>query len=336
MKQYLLPSLAALALLSTACDDDDTVVLEPLATPQPAVAAADYQGLTFQWDRVPGASQYAYELTDQPGNLIARDLTVNNHLEFTGLQPATTYILKVSAFGDVKVSSQSSVITLEATTDPLREITTLYPEHTVYEDNAHYIEWEAPAEVSWYEYSLTNDATGAILDQGESYDYYVFLGSLTRGSYTFTLQPFTEEPGYVPQGPVYTLQFTVEGSAYDLQGAWNILTVGSFYDADWEEWENTNWSHASTITVGQNDREVVIRDFYWRGYPMTGIYDPQAETITFSGCSFNGFQFGTNTSASEPVVANVSADHKAISFPDWNGWRDGRTFFRDASVSFSR
>ena len=93
MKTYRLYTLLALLgamSFCTSCDDDE-VVKTPLGTTSISSANATVSSLTFSWEAVSGATQYAYELRDPDEALVKGDVTTGLTATFTGLRtPAPT------------------------------------------------------------------------------------------------------------------------------------------------------------------------------------------------------------------------------------------------------
>ena len=108
--------LIAVSLGFSSCSDDD-VVKTQLEAPAISSDITKATSLSFNWQPVAGATQYAYELYDANDNRVLGDMTSGTTLIATGLEPTTTYTLKVWAYAALTGDkSTSPIATLTATT----------------------------------------------------------------------------------------------------------------------------------------------------------------------------------------------------------------------------
>ena len=91
---FLLSALCAL----TSCKDDEKV-LTPLPAPEAGLYQATVSSLTFYWDKVANATQYAYELLDPEGEKVSGGVTEGTVAVLTGLKDNTDYKFTVWAYG---------------------------------------------------------------------------------------------------------------------------------------------------------------------------------------------------------------------------------------------
>ena len=81
-------AIIALATAMPSCSDEDALATA-LDTTQGETEKVTYNSLTFEWDKVEGATQYGYELYDNNGLLVVRSVTGKNSVTIGDLQPAT-------------------------------------------------------------------------------------------------------------------------------------------------------------------------------------------------------------------------------------------------------
>lgn len=170
--------------MMTSCDKEDELETTPLSQPSSQLSSSSVSSLTFTWGAIENASQYAYELTDASGNVVAGDVTAATTASFTGLKADTEYVLTVWAYGVYGSEyGTSPVATLTARTPAIVQLST--PEVTVSTEDGIKVSWTAIEGAYYYEYAYT-DEDGNVKD-GWTYDDSVTLTGLTSGSYTFTV-----------------------------------------------------------------------------------------------------------------------------------------------------
>ena len=199
MKTYKLYTLLALLgamSFFTSCDDDE-VVKTPLGTTSISQANSTVSSLSFAWEAVTGATQYAYELRDPDEALVKGDVTTATTASFTGLKDNTTYTLSVWAYAALSSDKTTSPIAvLKATTAKIVPLAA--PEPTAEMQNGNIvITWEPVEHASYYTYSLHS------LIEGEEKTLYgdeVSESSLTLsleiGTYRCYVQAISEEEAY--------------------------------------------------------------------------------------------------------------------------------------------
>ncbi len=99
---FLLSALCAL----TSCKDDEKV-LTPLPAPEAGLYQATVSSLTFYWDKVANATQYAYELLDPEGEKVSGGVTEGTVAVLTGLKDNTDYKFTVWAYGPLRETTAS-------------------------------------------------------------------------------------------------------------------------------------------------------------------------------------------------------------------------------------
>ena len=254
------------AIMAACSDDDDEAVLTPLATPAPAVSASGVAALTFEWEKVEGAVQYAYELRDEADELVAGDVTTACTATFAGLEPATTYTLDVWAFAAIgSERSSSPVATLTATTDAIVPLAA--PELTVTVDGKTVTAaWTAVPDAEIYTcYYLSAD--GERTDFAASADTSVTFVTEV-GEYTFAVWADAPQNEAFSASAEATAGFAV--TAYALYTTTGTMNYGEY------QWE-------CTLTA-YSDGSYSIADWYGNaGYDLDFVADADGN-VTYPTC----------------------------------------------------
>jgi hypothetical protein len=125
-----------------------------LATPtQAADPEATVNSLTFAWNAVSGAAEYAYTLKDAAGTEVATGTTDKTSLYFSPLAEGTTYTLEIiakPAASDAE-SKESAVLTLTGTTIGYTALAT--PQVSVEVAARTVVTWNVVENAEYYTYS---------------------------------------------------------------------------------------------------------------------------------------------------------------------------------------
>ena len=219
-----------LASCMASCSDDDTVM--PIHSDGEAEnTAISYDSLSFEWDKIAGAVQYGYELSDNEGNVVCRDVTELTNATIGSLKPATEYTLKVwgyPAIGSGYV--QSEPIVLKATTDPLTTLDA--PVLSGSQAEVTYtVTWSSVKGATGYEYTLTN-AAGEGISTGTTTSREVAFPHLDNGNYTIEVKATSTTAGYEATGEAATLDFNVNISAlWSIEGTYTSAMLGKSWSA---------------------------------------------------------------------------------------------------------
>ena len=264
--------MAILAIVGgmPSCNDDE--VLTALETTQGETEKVTYNSLTFEWDKVEGATQYGYELYDDNGLLVVRSVTNKNSIKIGDLKPATEYTLKVwsyAALGSDKTTS--APIELKATTTALKTIGTPVLECNV-QGGKYVVTWKSVSNATEYYYILTN-AAGSIVKSGTETSRTLSFSGLEIGNYTIAVKALSSKGGYEPEGEFATLDFTVEE-------IFQWKAEGTY----WSELYGESWT-ATIVCYGDNN--YAIQGWYGvEGYDLEfavdNITDPE-DTFALTG-----------------------------------------------------
>lgn len=288
MKLYDITLLLASALLLTtvsACNDDE-VMQTPLETATGALDNTSFNTLSFEWDRVAGATQYSYQLEDANGHVIATEVTSLTSATITDLAPSTDYTLSVVAYaapyGD-RLNSEPLV--LHGRTSDIIVLAT--PELT-YERvaNALVFTWDAVDDAEGYTYTFSKDDTE--IETSTTTGTSVKFSDLENGSYTFMITADIDRPGYASSDAVKIdvdfvwvdpVAWTVTGTYHSqkLDKSWPATLV-SYIDGSYslKAWYGVEGYDLNFSIDGSNpDDMFVMSDEYeiTSGYPVvnTGL-----------------------------------------------------------------
>jgi len=168
----------------TSCDKEDDIKVTPVAQPSVQLAGSTVSTLSFSWDAVSNATQYAYKLDDSQGTSVSEDVTTGTMVTISDLEANTEYTFSVWAYGEyLSENGTSSVATLTAKTVAINQLAT--PVVTVDTGEGIVVSWTAVEDAYYYEYAYTDDE-GNVKD-GWTYDTSVSLTGLSSGSYVFTV-----------------------------------------------------------------------------------------------------------------------------------------------------
>ena len=235
---FLLSALCAL----TSCKDDEKV-LTPLPAPEAGLYQATVSSLTFYWDKVANATQYAYELLDPEGEKVSGGVTEGTVAVLTGLKDNTDYKFTVWAYGPFEGDySKSPVAEISGTTPAIVQLATPVP--VINLENGVVASWEAIANAAYYSYTCTSangtDISGTV--EGTS----VALSNLATGAYSFSVKAVSGEEAFSDSESA-TVSFEIEKKE-----SWRV--VGSFDDGTGNKWPVT--------MIVWNNGTYTLKDWY--------------------------------------------------------------------------
>lgn len=312
--------LCALPLLGgtlASCSDDDAVKTPLEAT---TVSATDvtYSSLSFSWKGVASVTQYGYQLTDPDGAAIETGVTHDTEVSFSGLKPATEYVMTVWAYADMDSDRTTSpAAVLKASTAALTPLEA--PVLTLDDSGVPVATWTEVEGVEEYVYSLTN-GKGQKVYSGETLETELLLPGLTDGDYTFSVYANTTAAGYdksAEAAKTFTFEYR---EAYRATGTYKSAWGGSrevtmvaytnstyiieaFYGVEGYDFEFSynpfNGDDAFDITNSTVVYEDAVSSDTWQ--VATGVETPEylwAKPIE-GGCKFTG-----NSASGKVTIGN--------------------------------
>ena len=277
---FLLSALCAL----TSCKDDEKI-LTPLPTPEAGLYQATVSSLTFYWDKVANATQYAYELLDPEGEKVTGGVTESTVAVLYGLKDNTNYKFTVWAYGPFEGDySKSPVAEISATTPAIVQLAT--PKLSVVVSGGALATWEEVPNATHY--VLTISFNGGKETSWDVIGTEITLGNLSTGTYTVTLKAVSDDEAFRDSEPA-TVTFEIEKKE-----AWRV--VGTFDDGAGNQWPVT--------MIAWNNGTYTLKDWYnVEGYDLefSVNYDSSINILNYY----------------EPYLPNIWVE---AGFEEDNGW----------------
>lgn len=305
----ILSILAAAALVMpmlAGCDDDD-IVQTPLASPALSTSGSTASTLDFSWDKVDGATQYGYDLTDPDGNIVSGDVITGTTAHFTGLSEKTTYTLTVRAFAYIYGErTTSQVITLTGTTAARVPLDTPTGLHASMENGAMIVSWNSVANATqyYYTYSSGNGVERSSSTTGTS----VALSGLSVGDYTFTIYAASSDYAYKESE---TAQFTFTRLR---------MEIGRVYGT-YRSVVKQSVSERPAEMVMYDDGSYVIESWYGtEGYDLEFSVDSDDTIIPLNYTSYNESTGFYAVPSGDSECGDISIYHSYFDDESCNVW----------------
>lgn len=235
---FLLSALCAL----TSCKDDEKV-LTPLPAPEAGLYQATVSSLTFYWDKVANATQYAYELLDPEGEKVSGGVTEGTVAVLTGLKDNTDYKFTVWAYGPFEGDySKSPVAEISGTTPAIVQLAT--PKLTVLVNGGAVATWDEVPNATHY--VLTISINGGKESSWDITGTEIMIGNLSTGTYTVTLKAVSDDEAF-SDSELATATFVIEKKE-----AWRV--DGTFDDGTGNKWPVT--------MIVWNNGTYTLKDWY--------------------------------------------------------------------------
>lgn len=233
--------LSALCVLSS-CKDDDTV-LTPLPAPEAGLYQATVSSLTFYWDKVANATQYAYELLNPEGDKVTGGVTEGTVAVLTGLKDNTDYKFTVWAYGPFEGDySKSPVAEISGRTPAIVQLAT--PKLTVLVNGGAVATWDEVPNATHY--VLTISINGGKESSWDITGTEMMIGNLSTGTYTVTLKAVSDDEAF-SDSELATATFEIEKKE-----AWRV--DGTFDDGAGNKWPVT--------MIVWNNGTYTLKDWY--------------------------------------------------------------------------
>ena len=295
--------MAALLLTTafTACSSDD-VVKTQLETPTVVEGDKTVSSLAFNWQAVSGATQYAYELYDADGKVVLGDVTSATSIITTGLQPNSTYTLKVWAYSAVGSDKTASPIaTLTATTNAKVPLGNPVPEAKAANGGVT-ISWPEVEHATSYRYSYV-DADGKTME-GETATNSVTLTGLPIGEYTILIVATSTDEAYSDSAPIQLTFQRTKAESWRRSGTYTSAGTGVSYPATLVAYDDGSYTiespfgeegYSISFTVDADSKEISITGVTPDQYGYYPIYVSSQNYVTLytSGgfSEFNGDEY---------------------------------------------
>lgn len=223
----------------SSCSSDD-VVKTPLEAPTLSAGETKVSSLAFSWQPVAGASQYAYELYTADGDVVLGDVTSATSIIATGLQPSTTYTLKVWAYSPVSSDKTTSPIaTLTATTNAVVPLEKPVPEAAMGNGGVT-ISWPEVEHATSYLYHYA-DADGKEVS-GETETNSVTLTGLPIGEYTIYITATSSDEAYSNSEPIALTFKRTKAELWRKTGTYTSVGLNKTFAADIVAYDDGSYS----------------------------------------------------------------------------------------------
>ena len=246
--------LSALCVLSS-CKDDDTV-LTPLPAPEAGLYQATVSSLTFYWDKVANATQYAYELLNPEGDKVTGGVTEGTVAVLTGLKDNTDYRFTVWAYGPFEGDySKSPVAEISGTTPAIVQLAT--PKLTVLVNGGAVATWDEVPNATHY--VLTISINGGKESSWDITGTEIMIGNLSTGTYTVTLKAVSDDEAF-SDSELATATFVIEKKeAWRVDGTFDD-GAGNNWPVTMIAWDNGTYTLKDWYNVKGYDLEFSVND----------------------------------------------------------------------------
>ena len=268
----LLMATFLFATTFTACSSDD-VVKTQLETPSLTEGGKTVSSLAFSWTPVSGASQYAYELYTEDGTAVLGDVTSATSIIATGLQPSTTYTLKVWAYSPLNSDhSTSTIATLTATTNAKITLDNPVPEASMGNGGVT-ISWPEVEHATSYKYYYL-DADGKKVE-GETETNSVTLTDLPIGEYTIYITATSSDETYSDSEPIQLTFQRTKAESWRKTGTYTSVALGTSFKATIVAYDDGSYTleapfgeegYSISFTVDKDSKEIVPMTTASNGY----------------------------------------------------------------------
>lgn len=271
-----------------SCSDDDNTATTPLDTPVLAGDGATVSSLSFHWDAVEGATQYAYELKDPEGAVALGGVTTSTSLIATGLKDNTTYTLTVWAYA--AIGSQlgtSPIATLTATTE---EIVPLEVPDPAFEEGRGSVTISWPAVENAASYYYYYEVNGEKVE-GTTTDNSVTLTGLPSGTYTFHVKALSGSEEYSDSEEIsITFTCTQKTELWRRKGTYTSAILGTSYSASLVAYSDGTYAIEKFYGVDGYDLEFYVDD-------ATGalVFTNQYESDEYYDYVYSGLEGGMSS-----------------------------------------
>lgn len=300
----MLAAILALPIAFTGCSEDDPFEFDDngknaINSPSLSEAGKTVSQLTFAWDKVDGATQYAYELRNPLEELVSGNVTTETTVTFTGLKDNTTYTLNVWAYTALNSDKKGSpVATLKATTDKIVPLDAPVPT-AVTENGQVVITWEAIEHADAYRYfvyQLANEDE-VFVKEGTVTESTIKIGGLEIGSYRLYLNATSEDEAYVNSEMVV---FDFERSKME---KWR--QTGSYVSA-------TGETFAAELVAYDDGSYAIDKPYGEEGYKIEFNVDAETSEIAILNGTYSGGWYSLWVSGTRAIAAYTADGYSSF------------------------
>ncbi len=227
----LLAMALFLSMAVASCGNDDTVTKTPLDSPSVVENGKTVSTLSFNWDKVAGATQYACELYTTDGTYVCGNVVNNTNFNATGLLANTEYVLKVWAYSAIDSDkSTSPTVEIKATTNDYTQLAEVVGITSGSASGVVTITWPEVEYASSYKYSIYDSSNKLVVSNETSTNS--FSETLDLGTYTVSLVACSSDENYSDSEPV-TFQFkSTKGELWRRTGTYTSAALNQTFDAE--------------------------------------------------------------------------------------------------------
>ena len=298
----MVAALLALPIAFTGCSQDDPFEFddkgkESIDTPSLVQSTMTVSQLTFEWNEVEGAVQYAYELRDPQEELVSGNVTTSTTATFTGLKDNTIYTLNVWALTALNSEKKGApVASLKAKTDEIIQLSA--PQLASGKGNGGVlISWTAIEHAASYSYVVYDDQ-GKKKKEGSVTESQVLLGGLAIGTYTIEVTAVSDQEAY-SNSEVATLTFNRERlELWRRTGTYESASNGKF----------------TADIVSYDDGSYAIEAPYGEaGYAINFSVDPESSEITIQNGDYADGYVSFNVSSNYWLYSYTAGGYSSFS-----------------------
>ncbi len=222
---------ALLMLLGIASCSNDDVVKTPLDSPSVVMGGKTVSTISFSWDKVEGATQYACEMYTTDGTFVCGNVVTETSFNATGLSANTEYVLKVWAYGPLGGDKTTSpTVELKETTNDYTQLSAVTGVTSGSASGVVTIAWPAVSNATGYKYNIYDSSDNLVLTNTTSTNS--LSETLDYGKYTVSLVACSSDENYSDSEPI-TFQFESSvGELWRRKGTYTSAALNQTFDAE--------------------------------------------------------------------------------------------------------
>ncbi len=220
-----------LAVGFASCGNDDAVTKTPLYSPALTAGDKTVSTLSFSWNKVEGATQYACKLYTADGTYVCGNVVTQTNFNATGLLANTEYVLKVWAYAAIDGdNSTSPTVELTATTNDYTQLDHVAGVTSGSASGVVTITWPEVEHATGYRYEIYDSNNNKVVSDSTSTNS--FSEALDFGTYTVSLVACSSDENYSDSEPV-TFQFkSTKGELWRRTGTYTCAALNQTFEAE--------------------------------------------------------------------------------------------------------